>query len=113
MRRIGINNVDLTTSPPSIGTSFMQQVGASFMVFGPDGCIYTSQLNTVYRITDTSGGCSYGTSLSSPTLVLSPTSVSPNPAQGTSQTFNATLHYASPLAGEQVVFNVVRRQPAE
>ena len=108
---IGINNVDLTTSPPSIGTSFMQKVGANFMTFGPDGCIYTSQLNTVYRITDTNGGCSYATTLSSPTLVLSPTSVSPNPAQGTSQTFNAMLHYASPLAGEQVVFNVSGANP--
>ena len=108
---IGINNVDLTTSPPSVGTSFMQKFGANFMVFGPDGCIYTSQLNTVYRITDTSGGCSYATTLSSPTLVLSPTSVSPNPAQGTSQTFNAALHYATAPPGTQILFAVTGANP--
>ena len=103
---IGINNVDLTQSPPSISTSFVQKVGANFMVFGPDGCIYTSQLNTVFKITDTSGGCTYAPKLASPTLALSPVSVSPNPAQGTSQTFNASLHNASPLAGRQVVFSI-------
>ena len=106
MRRIGINNVDLTTSPPSIGTSFMQKVGANFMVFGPDGCIYTSQLNTVYRITDTNGGCSYATTLSSPTVVLSPTVVSPNPAQGSTETFTATLHYFNAPIGTPVSFEI-------
>jgi kumamolisin len=104
---IGINNVDLTTSPPSIGTSFMQKVGANYMVFGPDGCIYTSQLNTVYRITDTSGACSYATTLSSPTVVLSPTVVSPNPAQGSTETFTAALHYFNAPIGTPVSFEIV------
>ena len=43
--------------------------------------------------------------------MLSPTSVSPNPAQGTSQTFNATIHYATAPAGTQVVFNVTGANP--
>ncbi len=94
-----------------MGTSFVTGSGANYMAFGPDGCIYTSQLNTVYRITDTSGACSYGSKLASPALVLSPTSVSPNPAQGTSQTFTADHSLCESLAGTQVVFNVAGANP--
>ncbi len=109
---VGIDNVDLTTSPPTLGTSFATTSGANFMTFGPDGCIYAAQGTTVFKITDTSGGCSYGgTSLASPTLVLSPTAVSPNPAQGTSQTFDAMLHYANAPAGTQVAFTVSGANP--
>ena len=109
---VGINNVDLTTSPPTSGHfASRTKSGANFLTFGPDGCIYGSQGPTVFKITDTSGDCTYAAALASPTLVLSPTSVSPNPAQGTSQTFIATLHYASPLAGAQVVFNVSGANP--
>ena len=61
-RNVGINNVDLTTSPLTLATS-LHHLGANIMIFGPDGCIYTSQLNTVYKITATNGGCSYATSL--------------------------------------------------
>ena len=90
----GIDSLDLTTTPPTRSTSFATALGANFMTFGPDGCLYVAQGTTVFRVTDTSGGCSYGTTLGTPTLVLSPTSVSPNPSQGTAQTFNATIHYA-------------------
>ena len=108
----GIDNVDLTTSPPALGTSFTTGVGANFMTFGPDGCIYAAQGTTVFRITNTSGGCSYGgAALASPTLVLSPTSVSPNPAQGTQQTFSAMLHYANAPAGTSISFVISGANP--
>ena len=81
------------------------------MTFGPDGCIYAAQGTTVFRVTDTSGGCSYGTTLGTPTLVLSPTSVSPNPSQGTSQTFNAAIHYATASANIPVVFTITGANP--
>src|SRR5208283_4817112 len=108
---LGIKNVDLTTSPPTIGTSFSTAGGANFMTFGPDGCVYAAQGTTVFRITDTSGGCSYGTTLGTPSLVVSPTSVSPNPLQGTSQTFNATIHYGTATAGTPVLFTVNGANP--
>jgi kumamolisin len=108
----GIDSPDLTTSPPTRSTSFATALGANFMTFGPDGCIYAAQGTTVFRVTDTSGGCNYGTTLGTPSLVLSPTSVSPNPLQGTSQTFNATIHYGTATAGTPVLFTVagVNRQ---
>ena len=43
--------------------------------------------------------------------MLSPTSVSPNPVKGTSQTFDATLHYATAPAGTQIVFSVTGANP--
>ena len=108
---LGIDNVDLTTNPPTPGTVFAKNGAANFMTFGPDGCIYGSHLDTVFKITAADGSCNYASSLASPTLVLSPTSVSPNPAQGTSQTFDAMIHYASVSAGTQVVFSISGANP--
>src|SRR5580704_13490805 len=108
---LGIDNVDLTTNPPTPGTVFAKNGASNFMTFGPDGCIYGSHLDTVFKITAADGSCNYASSLASPTLVLSPTSVSPNPAQGTSQTFDAMIHYASVSAGTQVVFNISGANP--
>ena len=107
----GLDNIDLTTSPLTLGTSLSTKSGANYLTFGPDGCIYGSQAATVFKITDAAGDCAYGAALGSPTLALSPASASPNPAQGTSQTLVATLHYASPLAGAQVAFNVSGANP--
>lgn len=90
---------------------FAKNSGANFMTFGPDGCIYAAQLTAVFKITAADGSCNYTSSLASPTLVLSPTSVSPNPAQGTSQTFDAMVHYASAPAGTQVVFSISGANP--
>jgi len=108
---VGINSIDLTTSPPSLGTSFATASGANFMTFGPDGCIYAAQETTVFKITATDGSCSYGASLGSPTLVLSPTSVSPNPAQGSPQTFTARFHFASVPDGTPVSLGVSGANP--
>ena len=108
---VGINSVDLTTSPPSLGTSFATASGADFMTFGPDGCIYAAQGTTVFKITATDGSCNYGTSLGSPTLVLSPTSVSPNPAQGSPRSFTAQFHFTSVPDGTPVSLGVSGANP--
>jgi hypothetical protein len=108
---VGINSVDLTTSPLTTATALTTQMGANYLTIGTDGCIYGSQGPTVFRITDTAGDCTYTSALGSPTIVLTPTSVSPNPAQGTSQTFNAAIHYATPPAGTQVLFSVAGANP--
>jgi kumamolisin len=108
---VGINVVDLTTSPLTLATSLATTSGANNMTFGPGGCIYASQLTTVFKITAADGSCNYASSLGSPTLVLSPTSVSPNPAQGTSQTFAASFHFASAPDGTPVVLSVSGANP--
>ena len=101
----GIGMADLTTSPPSLATSLTTGVGANHLVLGPGGCIFASQGTTVYKITDLNGGCNY-TTPASPTITLSPTLVSPSPAQGSTQLMTAALHYFSPLAGTPVTFSV-------
>jgi len=104
---LGIESIDLTGSPLSAANSFTTSAaGANTLVFGPDGCLYVAQETTVYRVSDPSGGCSYGSTLGSPTLTLAPNAVSPNPAQGTSQAFSATLHYASVPDGTPVILNL-------
>jgi hypothetical protein len=108
---VGINSIDLTTSPPSLSTSFATASGANFMTFGPDGCVYASQGTTVFKITAADGSCSYGSSLGSATLVLAPTSVSPNPAQGSQQSFTASFHFASVPDGTPVTLNVSGANP--
>jgi len=108
---VGIDDVDLTTSPPTLGTSFATTSGANFMTFGPDGCIYASQLSTVFKITAANGSCNYGSSLGSPTLVLSPSSVSPNPGQGSSQSFTASFHFATVPDGTPVLLGVSGANP--
>jgi hypothetical protein len=108
---VGINQVDLTTSPPTLATALTTNTGANFLTIGTDGCIYASQGPTVFRITDTAGDCTYASTLASPSIALSPTSVSPNPAQGTSQTFNASIHYATPPAGTHVLFSISGANP--
>ena len=92
---VGINLVDLTTNPPSQANSFTTASGANTLTVGPDGCIYAAEGTTVFRISDQAGGCSYASTLGAPTLVLSPNTVSPNPAQGSIQSFTSTLHYAT------------------
>ena len=108
---VGINEIDLTSSPPTLATGLTTKAGANFLTIGTDGCIYGSQGPTVFRITDTAGDCTYASALSSPSIALTPTSVSPNPAKGTSQTFNASIHYATPPTGTQVLFTVTGANP--
>ena len=103
---LGISLVDLTTNPGSQANSFTTASGANTLVTGPDGCIYAAEGTTIFRISDYSGGCSYSSTLGAPTLVLAPNTVTPNPAQGTSQSFTATLHYASVPDGTSELLGV-------
>jgi Pro-kumamolisin, activation domain/Bacterial Ig-like domain (group 1) len=102
---------DLTSSPPSIATTLLSSgvVNDNLLTVGPDGCVYLAAGDAVFRVTDTTGACNY--TKATPTLALAPASVSPNPAQGTSETFTATLHYASVPAGSPVTFQIIGANP--
>jgi len=84
----------LTANAPNVG------------VTGPDGCLYVADLDTVYKIASSAGGCSFAATSPAPSLSLAPTVVSPNPAQGSAQTFTATLQNVGTLAGVPVSFLV-------
>jgi hypothetical protein len=75
-------------------------------VTGPDGCLYTAHYDTVYRLSSSDGTCSFAPTSPAPALKLTPAAVTPNPAQGSSQTFTATLQNVSPASGVPVYFYV-------
>ncbi len=108
---IGTSQVDLTTTPPSVGTNLISKGTAWVIVPGPDGCLYAGQGVGVFRITDASGGCNYAAANPAASLVLSPATVVPSPAQGTGQTFTATFHYATVPTGTSVQFFVTGANP--
>jgi len=100
---------DITTNPPSTVAELTNNIGGG--VIGPDGCLYMPNANAVYRLTDPTGGCSFLPTTASPSLALTPTAVSPDPAQGTGQTFAAKFRNVSVPAGTPVSFQVTGANP--
>ncbi|GEM_PF-802606 len=107
----GTQIVDLTGSspapsalligPPSAAAGYLNQ-----KTVGPDGCLYEAAGTAVYKITNSDGSCTFGKT-EPLSLSLSPTSVSPNPAIGTPETFTVTFHYGSVPAGTLVTLAVI------
>jgi len=106
-----LGTYDLTTNPASQSVTIVNNAGFGNLIFGPDGCVYAAENNAVYKITDTTGGCSYTAATPAPALVLNPNTVSPNPAQGSSQTLTASLHYVTVPTGTPVTFQVAGANP--
>ncbi len=107
--------LDLTTNPPSTSTvlvnSGLGEPQIDLAIIGPDGCLYAAAGDAVFRITDTTGACNYTSTIASPSLVLSPTGITPNPAQGSSQTLTANFHYVIAPAGTPVNFAIAGANP--
>lgn len=80
---------DITTDPATVTAELANGSGGG--IIGPDGCLYMPNANVVYKLTDPDGGCGFLPTNATPSLTLTPTTVSPNPPQGTSQTFTATF----------------------
>ncbi len=105
---VGLQSVDITTNPPT-RTLLATNLGGGEI--GPDGCLYSPIGNTVYRLTDPTGGCSFASASVSPSLKLTPAVVSPNPPQGSAQTFTATLDNVPTPEGTAVFFTVTGANP--
>ena len=95
---------DITTSPPATVAELTNNIGGG--VIGPDGCLYMPNQSALYRLTDPSGGCSFLPTSAKPSLTLTPTAVTPDPAQGTAQTFTATFRNVNVPSGTPVFFQV-------
>jgi hypothetical protein len=95
---------DITTNPPTVTAELTDNVGGG--TIGPDGCLYMPNANAVYKLTDPSGGCSFLPTNAAPLLALTPTAVSPDPPQGTAQSFTASFRNASVPAGTRVLFEI-------
>jgi hypothetical protein len=111
----GLGTVDLTANPPSAAStlvnSFNHLAGAETLQPGPDGCVYGSRGDAVFRITDDQGGCSFtsfGKTIS-PSLSLTPVVTAAQ--QGGQTSFTAMLHYTAISAGTPVLFHVSGANP--
>ncbi len=96
---------DITTNPPTY-TDLMTPGPGSGMI-GPDGCLYVSALDTIYKLAPSSGGCGFAVTSPAAVLRLSPATVSPDPAQGTSLAFTAQFANLSVPAGTPILFSSV------
>lgn len=100
---------DLTQMPPT-STVVARDLGGG--TIGPDGCLYAPSPTTVYRLTDPSGGCSFQPGAALPSLGLTPAAFSPDPAQGSTQTFTATFRNLAVPEGTPVFFTVTGANPS-
>ncbi len=96
--------VDITTNPFTSTPLTDGAIGSG--VIGPDGCLYASASDTVYKLAPSTGGCGFATTNPSPALILSPATVSPNPAQGSQQTMTAEFVNLAVPADTPVFFNI-------
>ena len=99
--------IDLST----LGATLLADGLAEPGVVGLDGCMYVNSHDTILKLAPTSGACSFKPSNPSPLLALTPATISPNPAQGTSQTFTATFQNISAPLGTPVLFRVTGANP--
>jgi hypothetical protein len=73
--------------------------------------VYAAQGDGVFKITDAQGTCNYAAPSQPASLVLAPPTISPNPAQGASQTFTASFHYTKAPLGTPILFQVSGANP--
>jgi len=85
-------------------TTVLATVSPGVGVTGPDGCLYAAHYDTVYRLANRAGSCTFAQTSRAPFINLTPATVSPNPEQGNAQTFTATLNNVSPRAGVPIDF---------
>lgn len=97
---------DVPIASPSTATVIISANSPTVGVTGPDGCMYAAGYNTIFKITNSTGACVFAPTSPAPSLSLTPITVVPNPAQGSSQTFTATLKNVATLSGVPVTFRV-------
>jgi hypothetical protein len=90
-------------SPASATT--LASVSPGVGVGGPDGCLYSARYGTIYRLANSTGGCSFAPTNPNPSIKLQGPS-STTAAQGGTQTLTATVHNISPLSGTGVNFAI-------
>jgi hypothetical protein len=98
-------------SNPSAATTLVSSNAPNPGVTGPDGCMYAAAYDTIYKIATSAGNCTFAPTSPAPSIKLAPATVSPNPAQGSTQTFVASLTNVSTLAGVPVLFEIGGANP--
>jgi hypothetical protein len=99
---LSVRLADITTNPPTYTTII--DGPSSTGVIGPDGCVYISGGDTIYKLAPSAGGCGFAATSNAAKLALTPTA--PTPALGTAQTFTATFSNVTVPAGTQITFTI-------
>ena len=94
--------IDLTTLSATVLANGLAEPG----VIGPDGCMYVNSHDTILRLAPLAGPCSFAPTNPAPALALSPSTFAPNPAQGATATFTASLANVSQPQGTPITFLV-------
>lgn len=99
---LSLETVDLadTTQRTPLATN----IGAG--TIGPDGCMYPSSGDAIYRLAPTAGLCDFATTNPAPALALTPASLTPNPTQGVVIELTATFRNIAAPSGTAVYFEV-------
>lgn len=99
---LSLETVDLADTTQR--TPLASNIGAG--TIGPDGCMYPSNGDVIYRFAPTDGVCDFATTNPSPALALTPASVTPDPVQGGVVTLTSTFRNIAAPAGTAVYFEV-------
>ena len=97
---------EVPIASPTTPTILVSANAPGVGVVGPDGCMYSAGHTAIYKIANSSGECLFAPTSPAPSLKLTRTTVSSNPAQGSAQTFTATLQNVGTLSGVPVTFLV-------
>jgi hypothetical protein len=96
--------VDISEAP--FVTTTLADVAISTGTVGPDGCLYSSGSDTVYRLSKDDGTCPFLPTSPAPTLTISPAPVAPSGLQGGTQQFAAWLRNVDDPEGTPVTFGI-------
>jgi sugar lactone lactonase YvrE len=104
-----ITRVDLTKTPPELTDIVTGGTRGDFSAVGPDGCLYATQSQTVAKVTNADGTCSFAPTTAVPILRLTPATTTA-PVQ-TSVTVTATLTNVALGSGHVITFTVTGANP--
>ena len=104
-----ITKVDLTKNPVELTDIVTGGTRGDFSAVGPDGCLYATQSQTVARVTNADGTCSFAPTTVVPILRLTPATTTV--PLHTAVTLTATLTNVTTGSGHVVTFTVTGANP--
>ena len=102
---------EVPIASPGSPTVLVSQNAPGPGVVGPDGCLYSAGHDAIYKISNSTGGCSFTPTSPAPSIKLTPATESATLAQGSAQTFTATLKNVATLTGVPVEFLISGANP--
>ena len=99
-----ISKVDLTKDPVEVTDIVTGGTRGDFSAVGPDGCLYATQSQTVAKVTNADGTCSFAPTTAVPILRLTPATSTAH--VGTAVTLTATLTNVTSGSGHVVTFTI-------